>query len=75
MATTNLQIAFRNLGSLPEKIQDELGTQLTDYVTQWHALKADIEAGRMQLVRGEKEEITDIDAYVMQIMNGDGQAS
>ena len=29
----------------------------------------------MQLVRGEKEEITDIDAYVMQIMNGHGQAS
>ena len=75
MTTATLQQAFENLGTLPADLQDELGNQLKHYATQWHALKADIEEGRAQLARGEKEEIADIDAYVTKIMKGHGQAT
>ena len=45
-----------------------------DAAAVWHALKADIEAGTIDLASGKKRNISDIDAFVTELMNKHGEA-
>ncbi len=69
MKTTTLEKAFDVLRSLPTNMQEEIGTKLLSYTTQWRELKAGLAAGTDELARGAGIEISDINAFAGRITN------